>query len=178
MGIYFTEIETTVVSWDILWDPSRLECAKTRSQLYSHYTHYGSAFGLTHFLCDDHSAVASCSTDGTVRTGFTSLLGAQKTPLEGLMEIFKLSTISDIDKECPDEGKVLEVSRKVSLADGKVDDTSISLDVGKYLQSIDSLIVHEPEFQSNLQILAYGGGAGVVRIHAVDLVQLLVAKEV
>lgn len=180
-GCYFTDIENTIIYWESLWNCDRLQCGRVRGQLYSHSLSQGSAFGLVHGICNDQSFVVSCATDGSVRCGFTSLLGLIRPHWEGLMELFRIQSVENsLDSSNSSDNttapKIVSVSRKERLTAEKTIENKINDRFETYLRGLD-MCSFAKEGQEEVHILSYGGETGIIRLHGIKVVSRLVAKD-
>lgn len=181
-GCYFNDIDNTIVNWESLWNIERLQYGRVRGQLYRHSLLQGSTYGLAHGICNDQSLVISCATDGSVRCGFTSLLGTLKTPTEALVEIFCIDNVENSPETSSstniNKTKIVSVSRKERLVNEKSIENKINDRFEKYLRSVDLFSFMRPNDEEEVHVFAYGGETGIVRMHSLKVVSKLVAKEV
>ncbi len=185
-GCYFTDIENSLVNWDTIWTLESFQSSRQRGQLYSHRFMQGAAFGLAHGICHDQALVASCGNDGSIRCGFPSLLGMLRPPGEGLMELFRVEsvepsseTLSGNSSSAGPHPKIVNICRQIKLVGmEKTIENHISDKFELYMRDIDFFSVTHDKNQEEVNVFAYGGESGIVRIHGIKIYTQLVAKSI
>lgn len=190
------------VSFNPLW-AGTLHGNLKRKELYSHPHKNGAIWALNSFIMDDQTILLSVSSDGTVRGGFVSTIATCKTNDE-VMQLFRIRVVDQqVDDNTINERVLLSVSvnGRGDLVPNPPTGTDTFEECNLLsLHCIDSmpLLVHQPIVQAKpgtlfdkkklaamntaavkakfnpLQLVAYGGAAGLMRIHSFDPFSVLV----
>jgi hypothetical protein len=192
-GLYFTDQESAGVYCEQV-QPVDL---RVRQLLYTHGLARGTVHGSVVGLCDQQPLIATVGGDGSMRVGFPSLLAVLRPPGDGLIECFQTLSIdnninynrnnNNINNSLAAGTKCMHVGRRVRLVEGASSSSSgcsadsgggIPSDLSTYLRSIDVVALRDTEAQRDVHCFAYGGAMGVIRIHALDILDTLLAKPV
>jgi hypothetical protein len=172
VSIHLINSNLVQVYWDHLWAGSKDSII--RFYLYSHVHKFGGLWQTAAFVADDQTCIFSVASDGSVRGGFPSVFSFGKnTPTESLLELFR---VLEVTNELTEEG-VPTARVTVSLStDNFTDSYSLESFVSQNsvaLHTIDSALVavgnkDDAQKQGSVHVVAYGGAAGLVRIHSVN----------
>jgi hypothetical protein len=160
-------------------------------EILAHRSRHSAAWCVHPFMCDSQSAVASCSSDGSMRCAFTSTSElAHRSRLndtnyvnsldQWTLEDFRITKLenqrqdsSEMNQPNGIDSNVVAVS--VSTGTLKIESNLPKLSShGQALHAIDSTpLTSQGDFYS-LRLFAYGGAAGLLRIHSIDLLKEIV----
>lgn len=130
---------------------------------------YSSPEALSHCLCDDQSFIASVSSDGTVRGGFTSILTRPKISNSGL-QLFRIENMT-VD-HCDNTPHVhIQISKETNEFMNLVDLRQLS---SNYWNKISAIDVVSCEEDNSEVFLVYGGALGLARFHRLSVLSFVV----
>jgi hypothetical protein len=166
------------VYWDHLWAGSK--DAIIRFYLYSHVHKFGGLWQTAALVADGQTCIFSVASDGSVRGGFPSVFSFGKNaPTESLLELFRVLDVSNEPAGEEGSSSQTEPVARVTVSLGTdvfTDSYSLESFVSQNslaLHTIDSALVavgnkDDAHKQGSVHVVAYGGAAGLVRIHTVN----------
>ena len=172
-GVYGAGSDVPGVWWDPLWaDAGQTQ----RVTLYSHPARHGGVWRLHAFLCEGQTAVCSAGSEGTVRLAVVSCAGVGRAPWCVTMHVARFERLYRHAPGDATEATLLLDRRVVPMQPAQ------ELPAAPERMPVPSLAVHTIDSvaipaaggagRQSARMLAYGGAAGVLRIHAVDPVQM------
>ena len=173
--------------WEPLWASSFKMIQ--RFSLYRHHHAYGGVWGMHTCRLAGESFIVTAASDGTIRCGFASSLIAWRTDV--LLQLFSMTAsssrvmtvVDDYDSsaaaaihrelrvtiQCVNSIQVLPIGLSSSI-EAFTDSNRVALHC---IDMVGVAPTSSNEVLRTTQLLAYGGAAGLLRVHSLNPVQHL-----
>jgi len=177
-GIIYCGSDHSTILFEPIWYSKQSTSKGEAKKLYQHSSKYAGVWKISSFIEDGHCMVSSVSSDGSVRAMFASLAMYFSKSHPGIFKCQELFRINGIKLE----GSVALFSVGLDARRVESDNTHVIPSPVLSMNALDASSTcdasnedsngdgHSDEGKyRNQKILAYGGSAGLARIHVCDI---------